>query len=271
MIKYGIFFITLLQFLISCGSENSKTVSLKTDYDDSQGSSQAYDSASEFFGIHAPMGWKTLPIAFKTSNQLTNEQKVGLKKAMETWEIACGKDLFSYAGTDSKNGDDFDQLYSSLDDSINSMYHHLDWTKTGKRSLVMATTIWTNVSGTKGLQIETSDIHFNIQYYFLADSLKSSLPKNENRDFIDTESLALHELGHMLGLSHMGEEYDSDSIMNPTLLAGEGRYARVLSSGDIKRIQKIYGCQGNLCSKEQIIKALKEKEKETSAKNPINS
>lgn len=260
-----------LTFFSSCGSEREKTVSLKTDYDEGQVSSQAYDSSSEFYGIHAPLGWKQLPITFKITEALTDEQKIGVKKAMETWEIACGKILFSYTGSDPKKGDDFEQLYSSLNDTLNSMYTHLDWTKTGKRSLVMATTIWTNEPGTKGLQIATSDVHFNAQYYFLSDSLKSSLPRNEDRDFVDMESLALHELGHLLGLSHMAEESDPDSIMNPTLVAGESRYARLLSSLDIKRIQKIYGCQQNACDRNWVEKTIKEKEKDALPKKSLDS
>jgi hypothetical protein len=55
------------------------------------------------------------------------------------------------------------------------------------------------------------------------------------------ESLALHEVGHLLGLSHISEQDDKYSVMNPSLFIGEGMMTRRLSESDIDRIRSIYG------------------------------
>jgi len=55
------------------------------------------------------------------------------------------------------------------------------------------------------------------------------------------ESLAVHELGHLLGLTHVKETEDRFSVMNPSLFIGEGMITRRLSKGDIVRIRSIYG------------------------------
>ena len=62
------------------------------------------------------------------------------------------------------------------------------------------------------------------------------------KEVVDMESLALHELGHLLGLAHVPEETDAYSIMNPTLYIGEGLANRKYRN-DIELIQRIYGCE----------------------------
>ena len=62
------------------------------------------------------------------------------------------------------------------------------------------------------------------------------------------ESMALHELGHLLGLTHSSAEDDPLSIMNPALLIGEGLANRTMSESDVKRIQQVYGCAGGACN-----------------------
>jgi uncharacterized protein YjaZ len=79
----------------------------------------------------------------------------------------------------------------------------------------------------------------------MSDALRQG-PIDE-REIVDMQSLATHELGHWLGLAHVPEEYDSSSIMNPSIMIGEGLANRSLSMGDIQRIQKIYGCTGTAC------------------------
>ena len=74
-----------------------------------------------------------------------------------------------------------------------------------------------------------------------------------DRQVVDMQSLAIHELGHLLGLAHVDEEIDPISVMNPSLFIGEGLTSRKLSRSDIVRIQTIYGCEGAACDIDALI------------------
>jgi hypothetical protein len=54
---------------------------------------------------------------------------------------------------------------------------------------------------------------------------------------VDVESLILHELGHSLGLDHIG--FSGKNVMSSTLNQGQSR--RALTEADIKRIICMYG------------------------------
>ena len=173
---------------------------------------------------------------------------------MRTWELAVGKKIFSFEGIHSQtDGDTFDDLYSSLDDSVNGHYLDNYWDKTGKPTYVLATTIWDNV-GSDYKKIDTADIRFNGDFYVIGDSL-TAVPEGQ-KQVVDMETLALHELGHLLGLAHVSPSVDYDSIMNPSLYIGEGLHNRILSVGDLTRIQKIYGCEGLACDVDATSKLL---------------
>ncbi len=229
---------------IACGTQAYK-VSMKEDYDPSRGSAATSDKSSSLYGIHATSGWKQLPIPFRFSPELNVEQKSHLMAAMKRWEWATGKKLFSYEGEHSgTNGDSFKDLYSSLRDGINGHYLDGNWAKTQKPEYVLATTIWDNERDAS--VIARADIRCNNQYYIIGDSL--TLKSTESKEVVDMQSLALHELGHLLGLAHVDEDVDSLSIMNPALFIGEGLTSRKVSRSDIERIQQIYGCEGKACN-----------------------
>ena len=141
---------------------------------------------------------------------------------------------------------------------MNGHYLDEDWGKTGKPEVVLATTIWENEGG--GLAaIRTADIRFNSAFYVFGDSLTLQYDDAVGKEVVDMESLALHELGHLLGLSHIDEDVDMYSTMNPSLLIGTGLVSRGVSKGDIQRLQKIYGCQGDACDLSKVIAQLQDR------------
>lgn len=239
---------------VACGSQFYQ-VSLKDDSHNRQQDSSTIegsdDPASPNFGLHAPGGWAELPIHFKVGYLMTAEQKKGLLRAMDVWQTAVGRQLFSFDGAqDGVSGDSFKDLYSSLDDGVNGHYLDEDWAKTDKPSLVLATTIWDNDPSNSN-KIKTADIRFNANYYTIGDSFVTRAVGS--KEVVDIETLAIHELGHLLGLTHMSSAIDPQSIMTPSLYIGEGLANRHVSRGDITRIQKIYGCQRAVCDPDQIL------------------
>jgi hypothetical protein len=240
---------------VACGARMYQ-VSLK---DDTQlppegGAEGMNDPDSPNFGLHAPRGWTNLPIHFRVGVQLTADQQKGLLAAMRQWEEAVGRKLFVYEGVhNGVTGDSFNDLYSSLDDGVNGHYVDEHWSKTGKPVEVLATTIW-DYDPDDDAQITTADIRFNSNYYVIGNAM--TLQATADREVVDMQTLALHELGHLLGLAHMNARQDRFSIMAPTVYIGEGLANRRLSKGDIERIQKVYGCAGKACDVEATVARL---------------
>jgi hypothetical protein len=243
---------------VSCGAQYYK-VSLEDDTPELASANVGSDDPkAPNFGLHAPGGWVELPIQFMTSSELTPAQLKGLKLAMSTWEKAVGKQLFDFKGVEKDvTGDSFGDLYSSLNDSLNGHYLDGNWGKTGKSRVVLATTIWEN-DPDDPKKILTADIRYNHEFYTLGDSF--DLKPKDGREVVDMQTLALHELGHLLGLSHINASADGQSIMNPSLYIGEGLANRRLSKGDIQRAQKIYGCAGSACDIDKTLAELNQLE-----------
>ena len=246
-------FVAAFTNFIACGAQMYKA-SLEDDHVKGPEAALSEDPSSPNFGLHAPKGWVKLPIGYRIDKSMSKVQLAALQGAMKTWESATGKTLFSFTGTHTgTTGDTFPDLYSSLRDQINGQYFDEHWAKTGKSNLVLATTIWNNPNNNYQ-SIDAADIRYNSELYFISDALTES-PKDD-REIVDMQSLATHELGHLLGLAHVPDTYDSSSIMNPSIMIGEGLASRSISTGDIKRIQKIYGCQGSACDVEATARAI---------------
>jgi hypothetical protein len=232
------------QFL-ACGSQMYR-VSLENDVAQTE-STAAKGPDDPQFGLHSPNGWAQLPISIVFEDGLSSRQIEAIKRAMLTWERATGRDgeIFQFSGIHKGvTGDSFPNLISSLSDQLNGHYFDVRWQKTGKAQHVLATAIWDTVAHNRST-IQTGDIRYNSEVYLFGDALVEKA--NHEKQIVDLESLALHEVGHFLGLDHIDGKFDRFSVMNPVVFIGEGFASRQLSHGDISRIQRIYGCQGLAC------------------------
>ncbi len=237
---------TLMGGYVACGAQNYRVPVHGEEYTDPNAPSNVTTSGdgtmngANLLGIHSQAGWsKTGPVLFQTSDAIPERIVDHLRRAIATWEAAVGKELFIYQGTEQVEGSDFNSLYEPLDDTVNGHYFDYTWAlSTGKSPSVLATTIWEN-SPEDAQAIVKADIRYNAEYYLFGDALSEF--GEGKRTIVDMESLALHELGHLLGLSHVPTEDDKYSVMNPSLFIGEGMMTRKLSAGDIERIRQIYG------------------------------
>jgi hypothetical protein len=136
---------------ISCGSQLYQA-SLDGDHEQvnaESGSANSEDPNSSEFGLHAPNGWNKLPIVYNVEKNFSKVQLQALQAAMATWEKAVGKTLFTFTSSPNQEGDVFPDLYSSLNDGLNGHYDNPKWGKTGKKQIVLATTIWQNATHIK--------------------------------------------------------------------------------------------------------------------------
>ena len=242
---------------VACGAQMYK-VSVEDDVVYVYETPGVDDPESPNFGLSQPAGWTKLPIKFRVGTKLSPDQRSGLVNAMRTWEIAVGKRLFQFEGIHADTeGDTFRDLYTSLDDYVNGHYLDFDWSKTEKNTKVLATTIW-HPSLQDQAAILTSDIRFNGENYNIGDAYE--LVYKEGREVVDMETLALHELGHMLGLAHVDTRFDPDTIMAKHVYIGEALTNRYLSEGDVRRAQRIYGCAGVACNIERTMALLEQRQ-----------
>lgn len=219
-----------------CGAPEVKSFRRVVLHDDVSPSDPASEP-DEFalLGIHAPEGWTETPIVLRVPVDLPREAVDGFKRAAKTWNDAVGFDLLRLgeSAPDDYQGD----LYGRLDLAWNLLSFENHWCRTGKPPAVLATTIWDNV-GSDTHKISRSDIVFNSTHYRITDALNSK--DDGGNAIVDAESLALHELGHLLGLSHVSSVDFPHSVMTSFLFIGEGLANRELDPSDVERVRYVY-------------------------------
>lgn len=242
LISVGFIFALFSQF-VACGSGFYR-VPMKGDAKDSAAEDRG--PGTFLYGIHSAKGWN-LPIRYRLGAAVTEDLQDQFNKAVASWEAAVGKKLFVYEGRHAEHtGDSFVGLRKPLGDEVNGQYITHSWSNTDKAEQVIATAIWNN--GVDRDTIVDGDIRYNNEHFVLGDATDEDVTPDGDREVVDMESLALHELGHLLGLGHVSDTEDRYSIMNPQLFIGHGMTSRRLSKGDIVRIQRIYGCAGDACT-----------------------
>lgn len=161
------------------------------------------------------ISWKgNLPIPMYIHESVPKEAYEPIKKAMLSWEKSLGRKLFYIAGTD-LNGPK-----APRKDGKNVIYWFGkgEWNFASSEEQARTNVFWV------GDQIKEADIKINND----STSFFTNSPKSV--DDIDLESVVLHELGHVLGLTH---EDNAGSIMASELAS---RTMRRNLSGQDKRL-----------------------------------
>jgi len=216
--------------MVACGAAGGKRNSIS---ESAKGSNSAATSDS---GFHSLVGWqKTVP--YYISSEAPDEVVEASQNAADTWGDAIGQVAMKFLGISvSSRGKD---LYSSLDDESTFVYYEHNWTATtSKSSTTLATTIWENANDSD--RIVRGDVILNAQTYTFLNAL-NDIPKTvDEARVVDAETVLLHEFGHLLGLDHITESADEDSIMHAKTFIGPGLSFRTLSDGDANHIRSLY-------------------------------
>jgi len=147
---------------------------------------------------------------------------VAVEVAAETWDAVTAAELFSYAGTTTKN------WYA--EDGQNTV----SWVKFVPRNYIAVVVIWYDSTT---MIIWEFDIIFNTFHEWGIDPIK------EDKDTIkafDIQNIATHEFGHPVGLDDLYDEIYSELTMYGYSSKGETKKCS-LEIGDIAGAQELYG------------------------------
>lgn len=225
------FALTLIAgLLVACGQAPSRNhITERAPQKDLRNVSYANAAA------HSPRGWSA-EVGFYVHQDAPERIVNAAINAAASWNASVGKSMLRYLGR--SNTPRGATLYSSLDDGFTVLYYESKWSaSTGKNELILATTIWEN-SPNSDEEIVKGDIILNAERYILQDSTLDALEEGRAQDVVDTETVLIHEMGHLLGLNHW--DVDEDSVMNTYTSIGVGETKRVLGGIDEENIQAIY-------------------------------
>ncbi len=221
---------SILLFSLGCGESLQKSI------DDGPGVDQPQGSYS-YSHIHSSGGWPNQVVMYLNQDVPDRILEATLA-TFRVWNEAIGRDLLSYGGRIAALPQV--SLYNILGDDRTVLYYDQEWAKhTGKSGGVLATTVWEN-SKTKQSEIVKGDIVLNAENFLFQDSTIDPIDPGRIYDIADTESVLIHETGHLIGLDHVAEDEDFDSVMHAKTFVGLDIYSRILSEGDVERIRSIY-------------------------------
>jgi len=128
------------------------------------------------------VSWKkSLPIKIYVDPSFPPEHDPVLKQAAKKWEDVLGRTLFLFERAPLNS--------PSAKDNRNVVYWANPWSETNKNLQAVSALSWSNN------QLVEADVKVNAEHYRFSSILSATS--------VDLESLIVHELGHVLGLTHL--------------------------------------------------------------------
>lgn len=175
------------------------------------------------------LGNSPFPLNMQISTDFTSAESTIIKNAANSWADTINSDINFF--TNDQNTNPLDNNFESYNDNVIGIYKIYEWPESASQtSLAVAQVFGRRVNiGTKYEYIEI--VH--------ADILINYDPKfgYYNSGNYDLESIVLHEMGHVLGLPHFGEN-ETDSVMYPTI--HQNQFKRTPTLNDTNNLKILY-------------------------------
>lgn len=223
-------FLVCASVLVGCGQAPVQNSSEESE-------SKSDNIAADKGPFHSLTGWQSA-VQFYVESEVPEQVFEASLAAAASWNDAVGDEVLVFQGViESTRGS---TLYSSLDDTATVIYFEDKWLETtSKPSSTLATTVWENDQASD--RIIRGDIILNAEIYeFIDSSIEADETKEIDKPVVDSETVILHELGHLLGLDHVLEESDPFSVMHARTFIGPNMHNRAPSQDDQFNIQSLY-------------------------------
>jgi predicted Zn-dependent protease len=161
------------------------------------------------------------PIVLNVDNRLPQEAIGPIRRAVATWNKYFGYEIL-------KLGSWVDG-HQPGKDGHNVIYWLTEWDANRNFEQARTTIYWYDS------QIYEADVKINAEHFDFSFGEMPEIGK------VDLESLVLHELGHVLGLAHMDDAYES--VMSPYLRSSHLR--REPSQVDLSSLSCEYPIKGS--------------------------
>lgn len=200
------------------------------------GGSQASSSSAS-----AEMLWSknNFPLTIKVSPDFTSTEALSIKTMGEAWE-SVGLNFFTMSDAAANLAHSDTNNYR---DSELGVYILDTWPTDFSTNALAVTQLWGVRSGAS-ISLSHADILFNDDYFDFYESTSAGGDYHMG-------SIALHEFGHVLGLSHITDvNSPSESVMYPYLASSSEK--TTLQSRDLAYISANYGITNSYTAQHQI-------------------
>jgi len=153
------------------------------------------------------------PIELKISKKFTNDEVEGIELTSSEWETATENQLnfFTIDSDPSNTNIEYSDLNDYNDDEM-GIYSMDSWNDSLPTDALAVTQLFGLQNSNGSVEITHADILLNEESYnFTTD------PEDSTK--YDLNTVMLHEIGHFIGLAHVG--FNVESIMNPSISSGD--------------------------------------------------